>query len=52
MIRESDRRIVGTRGFDSTTSVASDSTPSLIAAIDTAMQSVLGEVVGWVQAST
>ena len=51
LIREADRRIAGTRRFASTTSVASDSTVALVAAIDTAMQSVLADAVGWAQAT-
>jgi len=52
LIRETDRSIAGTRRFDSTASVASDSTVALVAAIDRAMQSVLREAVDWVRATT
>ncbi|OOY16199.1 ABC-type transport auxiliary lipoprotein family protein [Thioclava sp. DLFJ4-1] len=51
LIGEADREIIGTRRFDTTRSVASDTTVVLIAGIDAVMQSVLGNAVGWVQAS-
>lgn len=50
LIREADREIAGTRGFGTTRSVGSDSTVALIAGIDAAMQSVMADAVGWVQA--
>jgi cholesterol transport system auxiliary component len=49
LIRESDRSIAGTRRFGTSAAVASDSTPTLIAALDGAMQSVLGDVVSWLR---
>ncbi|MCW3784646.1 ABC-type transport auxiliary lipoprotein family protein [Defluviimonas salinarum] len=49
VIREAGREIAGTRRFESTTSVISDSTVALIAGIDAAMQSVMADAVGWVQ---
>jgi cholesterol transport system auxiliary component len=52
LIRESDRSIAGTRRFDATVASSSDSTVALIAGLDEAMQSVLGDVVGWVQGLT
>lgn len=51
LIRESDRSIAGTRRFGATAAAPSDSTAELIAGLDKAMQSVLGDVVGWVKAS-
>lgn len=51
LIHESDRSIAGSRRFSNTTVVTSDSTVALIAGLDGAMQSVLAEAVGWVQAS-
>jgi cholesterol transport system auxiliary component len=50
LIRESNRSIAGTRRFATTTSVTSDSTVALVAGIDAAMQSVMADTVGWVQA--
>lgn len=49
LIRESDRAIAGTRRFAGSTSVTSDSTVALVAAIDAAMQQLLGDAVGWAQ---
>lgn len=49
LIREDGREIAGTRRFDITRPVASDSTIALIAGIDAAMQSVVADAVGWVQ---
>lgn len=52
VIRELDGSITGTRRFGRTTAVTSDSTIALIASLDGAMQSVLDDVIGWVQEVT
>ncbi|MCO8146663.1 ABC-type transport auxiliary lipoprotein family protein [Rhodovulum tesquicola] len=52
LIREADRSITGTRRFGATVASASDGSAALIASLDAAMQSVLAEAVGWVQATT
>jgi cholesterol transport system auxiliary component len=49
VIRETDRSIAGTRQLAATVPVASDSTATLVAGLDTAMQSVLAEAVALVQ---
>lgn len=51
LIRETDRRIAGTRRFATTAAAGSDDTPEVLAALDAAMQRLLGEVVGWVRAT-
>jgi cholesterol transport system auxiliary component len=50
LIRESNRAIAGTRRFGTTAPVSSDSTVALIAGLDRAMQSVMADAIGWVQA--
>jgi cholesterol transport system auxiliary component len=52
LIREADRSIAGTRRFDADVASSSDGSTALIAALDAALQSVLVEVIGWVQATT
>lgn len=47
LIRESDRRIVGSRRFSSATTVGSDDTRTLVAAFDSAMQGLLQDIVLW-----
>lgn len=47
LIRESDRRIVASRRFSTTESVASDDTQTLVGAFDHALQRVLQDIVGW-----
>jgi cholesterol transport system auxiliary component len=49
LIRETDREIAGTRRFATIKPVTSDSTLALIAGLNTAMQSVMADAVGWVQ---
>ncbi|TCM76785.1 ABC-type transport auxiliary lipoprotein family protein [Rhodovulum steppense] len=52
LIREANRSIAGTRRFGATVESASDGSAALIAGLDAAMQSVLAEAIGWVQART
>ncbi|SLN77105.1 ABC-type transport auxiliary lipoprotein family protein [Roseisalinus antarcticus] len=52
LIREADRAIAGTQRFESTATVLSDTTASLVAGLDAAMQSVLGDAVAWVHEVT
>ena len=50
LIRESDLSIAASRQFSATAVAATDDTLALIVAFDTAMRSVLGDVVGWTRA--
>lgn len=50
LIRESDRRIVASRRFAATASVASDDTLAVVRGFETAMQTLLREVVIWTRA--
>lgn len=52
LIREADRAIAQTRRFESMASVPSDTTVALVAGLDAAMQSVLGDAVVWVREVT
>jgi len=52
LIRESDRAIAGTRRFDTSGAVATDTTVVLVAGLDFAMQSLLGVAVTWVREMT
>jgi cholesterol transport system auxiliary component len=47
LIRESDRRIVASRRFSATETVASDDTQTIVGGFDPALQNVLQEVVTW-----
>jgi cholesterol transport system auxiliary component len=47
LIRESDRQIVGSRRFAATATAGSDDTRTLVGAFDSAMQSVLRDIVEW-----
>jgi len=47
LIRESDLSIAGARRFSATAAVNVDDTPGVIAGFDSAMQTMLGEVVAW-----
>jgi len=47
LVRESDRRIVASRRFKATASVASDDTLAVVNGFDTAMQILLRDVVTW-----
>lgn len=50
LIRESDRRIVGTRRFAATATVLSDDTLSLVSGFDSALQTILRDAVAWTRA--
>ena len=50
LIRESDRRIVATRRFSATTEVPADDTDTLVRGFESAMQSLLRDVVLWTRA--
>lgn len=52
LIRESDLSIAASRQFSATASAASDSTPALIMAFDTALREALTDVVNWTRAQT
>lgn len=52
LIRESDRAIAGTRRFDTSGAVATDTTVALVAGLDVAMQSLLGDAATWVREMT
>lgn len=52
VIRESDRRIVGSRRFAATASVASDDTLAIVGGFDVAMQNVLSDAHGWTISQT
>lgn len=47
IVRESDRRIVGTRRIEQVAGAASNDTLALVSAMDTAMAAALREAVGW-----
>ncbi len=47
LIRESDRRIIASRRFSASVTVASDATPDLVAGFDQALQRILQDVVQW-----
>lgn len=51
LIRESDRRIIASRGFSATAEVATDATPDLINGFDGAFQRMLQDVVEWTVSS-
>jgi cholesterol transport system auxiliary component len=50
LIRESDRRILASRGFAASQAVGSDATDQLVAAFDRALQTVLRDAVLWTAA--
>ena len=50
LIRESDRRIVASRRFAATASVASDDTLAVVRGFETAMQTLLRDVAIWTRA--
>ena len=52
LIRESDLSIAASRQFSATANAASDSTPALIMAFDTALREALTDVVNWTRAQT
>ena len=52
VIRESDRRIVASRRFAASAIVASDDTLTVVSGFDSAMQTLLRDVVVWTRART
>lgn len=52
IVRESDRRIIGTRQFTASAPAATDDTAALVNAFHTAVSEILGDGVAWVLGQT